>query len=191
MPHDSAPRSPLFSPLAPTAELTARYDWHLLRHGHVHRFTHRDRLFEALARLDGLGYRTRTAAAGDWTEVSQLHDQLAELLEFSPHYGRNLDALDEELAGLAYRRLTPRQEEGAATETRAETERGAPPPSGTVLALTDFDGFAARFPRAAHALLDGFATRAREGLLVAHPMLCLLEARQPYQAVGATPVTPH
>ncbi len=52
--------------------------------------------------------------------------------------------------------------------------------TGFVMVLRRYDVFAAFEPRAAHAVLDIFADQARNGALVGHRMMFLVQSDDPY-----------
>jgi hypothetical protein len=91
-----------------------------------------------------------------------------------PHYAPNLDALAEffdDIAAWDY------------VADRAAT--------GLAFVFWHYDAFAAKEPRAAHAVLDLYASAARGGALLGHRMVCLVQTDDPelsFPPVGATRV---
>ncbi len=149
-------------------------DYDLLVLGFVHLFRRPDALDDTVALLEGLGYDAVRVDARAWTDDEDLHRDLSAALSFPPHYGGNLDALNDCLADVvAYEYATSRDATGFA------------------LVLTGYDHFAARRPAVAQAVLDIFATQARYGALIGHRMICLVQSDDPdftVDPVGAQPV---
>ena len=100
-----------------------------------------------------------------------MHTALAAELNFPSYYGHNLDALNDVFRDIG--------------EYRYGSD---PSTTGTVLVLARYGSFTLYNSKLAHTLLDIFARNARLGLLVGHPMLCLISAKNDFPAVGATPV---
>jgi hypothetical protein len=168
-------RAPLFDPTTGQEFIDQwqRLDWQLLDDSNVHRCPDDDALEAICAELSELGYLVHRLDAQSWADAAALHTALATALDFPAYYGRNLDALDDVLRDVA------------------EYDYGSDPATtGTVLALAGYHAFAEREPVVAQDLLDIFARNARHGLLVGHPMLCLITAGQDFAPVGATPVLP-
>jgi hypothetical protein len=148
-----------------------RYDWTLLRDSSVYRYTDSDGLLTAGERLGGLGYLVHRLDGWAWRDPADAHAGLAEALSFPPHYGANLDALSDALGDVA------------------EYAHGADPgTTGTVLLIEGFRRLVENDSRFAEGMLDCFARAARVGLLLGHPMLCLVECDRELREVGATPV---
>lgn len=165
-------RSLIFDAAAPDfAQQWQRLDWQLLQNSSVHRYRTDREMEPAATGLAGLGYALHHFDAGTWRHEGEMHTALAAELSFPSYYGGNLDALND-----AFRDI-------------AEYSYGSDPSStGTVLVLARYGSFALHNSELAHALLDIFARNARHGLLVGHPMLCLIGAKNDFPAVGATPV---
>lgn len=138
---------------------STRRDLLLLLNSHVHQTDSRAVLDEVAGLLAGLGYQLIDLDASSWRSETSMHDSLASALQFPDYYGRNLDALNDVMRGVA---LFEHGSDAAST--------------GTALLLRGFENFASRFERTAHILLDIVASQARVGLLVDHPMLCVVEA---------------
>jgi hypothetical protein len=168
-------RTAVFDPTAAgdsATEQWTRYDWRLLRDGHVFRYDRPDDLAEAGSALAELGYLVHRADAGSWSGPSDVHAGLAGALAFPEHYGANLDALIDALRDVADYSC------GADPET-----------TGTVLSITGYRRVIELDARFAHAVLDAFARAARVGLLLGHPMLCLVECDVDLDPVGGIAVT--
>jgi hypothetical protein len=148
-----------------------RLDWQLLQNSSVHRYRSDAEMERTATGLGRLGYAMHRLDAGSWRHEDEMHSALAAELHFPSYYGRNLDALNDVLSDVAEYRY------GSDPET-----------TGTVLVLSGYEPFAQRAPRLAHTLLNIFAVNARLGLLVGHPMLCLVGAATDFPDVGATHV---
>jgi len=149
-----------------------RLDWQLLQNSSVHRYNSDDEMERTATGLAGLGYVIYHFHAGNWRHEDEMHTTLAAELQFPSYYGRNLDALNDALKDVA--------------EYRYGSDSSA---TGTVFVLAGYEPFTLRNHKLAHAFLEIFAGNARHGLLVGHPMLCLISAMCDFPAVGATPVT--
>jgi RNAse (barnase) inhibitor barstar len=158
----------------PSAALGNEPDYRLVQDTFVTMFRDGGLLESTTGWLAGRGYQVVAVDAGGWLGEPDLHRDLALALRFPDYYGRNLDALNDCLRDVA------------------SWEYGADPTAaGLVLVLRHYDRFAARQPRAAHAVLDIFAARARGGALFGHRMMCLVQSDDPglrFPPVGATPV---
>lgn len=148
-----------------------RIDWQLLQNSSVHRYRSDGEMERTVTGLAGLGYAIHHLDAGNWRHEDEMHAALAAELQFPRYYGRNLDALNDVFMDIA--------------EYRYGSD---PSTTGTVLALAGYGQFALSNTELAYALLGIFARNARRGLLVGHPMLCLISAICDFPAVGATPV---
>jgi hypothetical protein len=162
----------VFDATAPDfAQQWQRLDWQLLQNSSVHRYGSDDEMERTAAGLARLGYAIHHLDAGSWRSEDDMHTALAAELNFPSYYGRNLDALNDVFSDVA------------------EYCYGSDPSTtGTVLVLADYDSFTAHDSKSAHALLEIFARNARLGLLVGHPMLCLISAKNDFPDVGSTPV---
>jgi hypothetical protein len=148
-----------------------RYDWRLLREGHVFRCATVEDLGTCGAALDKLGYQVHRLDGGDWADERAVHAALAGALDFPEYYGHNLDALNDVLTDVAW------------------FERGADPAdTGTALLIEGYGRVVDIDIGLAHGVLDCFARAGRLGLLVGHPMLCLVECTSDLGEVGATGV---
>jgi hypothetical protein len=154
------------------AQQWQRLDWQLLQNSSVHRYRSENEMERTATGLAGLGYAIHHLDAGNWRHEDEMHTALAAELEFPSYYGRNLDALNDVFTDVA--------------EYRYGSD---PSTTGTVLVIAGYGPFTRHHPKLAHILLDIFAGNARHGLLVGHPMLCLVSAMTDFPAVGATPVT--
>ncbi|WP_078626290.1 barstar family protein [Streptomyces sp. NRRL S-241] len=138
-------------------------------------FWRRRLLDQAVQRLEDSGFRIVRLAAGRWSTEQDMHRDIAAALQFPDYYGNNLDALNDCLGDVACYGGYGDSAEG----------------SGLVLAFTDYDRFAAACPRAAHAVLDIIADRARRAAVLQRRLICLVHSNDPdirFDAVGAMPV---
>lgn len=165
-------RSLVFDATAPGfAQQWQRPDWQLLQNSSVHRFHDDDEMNREITSLAKLGYVIHRFDAGNWLHEDDMHTALVAELNFPDYYGHNLDALNDAFRDVAQYRY--------GSDPRA---------TGTVLALRQYESFTSRNSTLAFTFLDLFAINARYGLLVGHPMLCLISAISEFPAVGATPV---
>lgn len=165
-------RSLVFDATAPDfAQQWQRPDWQLLQNSSVHRFRGDDEMNQEVTGLAKIDYVIHQFDAGNWLHEDDVHIALMAELNFPDYYGHNLDALNDAFRGVAEYRY--------GSDPRA---------TGTVLALRQYESFASRNSTLAFTFLDLFAINARFGLLVGHPMLCLISATSEFPAVGATPV---
>lgn len=154
------------------AQKWQRLDWQLLQNSSVHRYCSDDEMERTVTGLAELDYAIHNLDVSNWRHEDEMHTALAAELSFPSYYGSNLDALND-----AFRDI-------------AEYRYGSDPSAtGTVLALAGYGSFTVHSIKLAHALLEIFAGNARHGLLVGHPMLCLISTKCSFPAVGATPVT--
>jgi hypothetical protein len=165
-------RSLVFDATAPDfARQWQRLDWQLLQNSSVHRFRSEHEMERTAEGLADLGYAIHSLGAGTWRHEDEMHTALAAELEFPSYYGRNLDALNDVFTDIA------------------EYRYGSDPnTTGTVLILAGYESFTRHSPGLAQSLLKIFARSARHGLLVGHPMLCLISAIHDVPVVEATPV---
>jgi hypothetical protein len=162
----------VFDATAPDfAQQWQRLDWQLLQNSSIHRYRSDGEMERTATGLARLGYAIHHLDAGSWRREGDMHTALAAELSFPSYDGRNLDALNDVFSDIA------------------EYCYGSDPgTTGTVLVLAGYGSFAGRNFKLAHALVEIFARNARLGLLVGHPMLCLISARNDFPDVGATPV---
>lgn len=165
-------RSLVFDATAPDFEQQwQRLDWQLLQNSSVHRYSSDEEMEQAATVLAVLGYAIHHLDAGNWWHEEEMHAALAAELNFPSYYGRNLDALN-----------------GCFNEIAEYRYGSDPSTTGTVLVLAGYEPFTLHNPKVAHAFLDIFASNARYGLIVGHPMLCLISTLCDIPEVGATPV---
>lgn len=153
---------------------SSRRDVLLLLNSHVHQTESVLLVDEVADLLAGLGYQLIEFDASSWTAEQSMHDSLATALQFPDYNGKNLDALNDAMRGVAL------------------FEHGSDPAStGTALVLRNFESFASRFERSAQILLDIIASQARVALLVDHPILCVVQASEDrwFDPVGGLAVT--
>jgi hypothetical protein len=159
---------------APTTATTRLPGIEYMSNTFVTLFWRRRLLTQAVARLEELGFRVVHLAAGKWTTEQDMHRAIAAALHFPRYYGNNLDALNDCLGDVAC------YEDDDAVE-------GA----GLVLSLTDYDHFAAAYPKTAQTVLDIIADQARRAAVFQRRFLALVHSNDPdirFEPVGAMPV---
>lgn len=160
---------------APTTATTRLPGIEYMNNTFVTLFWRRRLLTQAVARLEGLGFRVVHLAAGKWTTEQDMHRAIAAALYFPEYYGNNLDALNDCLGDVACYGGYDDAVEGA----------------GLVLSFTDYDRFAAACPKAAQAVLDIIADEARRAAVLQRRFFVLVHSNNPdirFEPVGAMPV---
>ena len=100
--------------------------------------------------------------SASWPDPDAAHTGLAEQLQFPSYYGRNLDALDDAMAGVA------------------EGRYGfAPDAIGGVLVFTGIEQLVATQPPLASVLVEVLATTVDRALRFGWPMACFLQSNDP------------
>ena len=131
-------------------------------------------LEQTLSQLRDHQYAVVVVDASHWETEEDLHQDIAQALDFPDYYGHNLDALNDCMHDV-----------GAG-------QYGAPAVAvGFVLALTGYDHFARACPRQAQIVLDIMADQARSRAVRGRRMLCLVHSDDPdiaFAPVGAMPV---
>ncbi|KOU85088.1 barnase inhibitor [Streptomyces sp. XY58] len=138
-------------------------------------FWRRRLLDQAVQRLEDRDFRVVRLAAGPWGTEEDMHRSVAAALQFPDYYGHNLDALHDCLGDVACYGPYDDSAEGA----------------GLVITFTDYDRFATACPRAAQAVLDIIADRARRAAVLQRRLICLVHSSDPdirFDPVGAMPV---
>lgn len=148
-----------------------RYDWRLLRNGHVYRYDDAEALDAAADELASLRYLVHRVDADGWRAAEDLHAGLAGALNFPDYYGHNLDALADAFGDVA--------------QYDYGSDQNA---TGTVLVIGNYRRVLDVGPELANTTLDLFARAARLGLLLGHPMLCLVECAAELGPIGAVDV---
>ena len=152
-------------------ELWRRYDWALLQSGHVYRYDNAEALRAAATELEGLRYLVHRLDAAGWRTEADLHAGLAEAMSFPDYYGHNLDALADAFGEVA------EYDYGSDQYT-----------TGTVLVIENYRQVLEIGAELANTALDCFVRAARLGLLLGHPMLCLVECVAELGSIGAVAV---
>jgi Barstar (barnase inhibitor) len=156
------------------AETLHPVDYRLVKNTFVTMFWRRSILDETVEWLVQHDYDVVTVDAGSWTSSLDMLDDLAQRLDFPEYFGRNLDALNDCIRDVA----------SGDYGRRADG-------TGLVFVLTAFDAFAKLDPKAAQALLDILAGRARSAILTGNRLICLVQSNDPrlgFAPVGAMPV---
>ncbi|KJY19874.1 barnase inhibitor [Streptomyces sp. NRRL S-104] len=138
-------------------------------------FWRRRLLDQAVQRLEDRDFRVVRLAAGPWGTEEDMHRSVAAALQFPDYYGHNLDALHDCLGDVACYGPYDDSAEGA----------------GLVITFTGYDRFATACPRAAQAVLDIIADRARRAAVLQRRLICLVHSSDPdirFDPVGAMPV---
>lgn len=156
------------------AELSDEVDYQLVHNTFVTLFWQRSVLDDTARWLADHEYDVVLLDAGAWEAAQDMFSAVATALDFPPHFGRNLDALNDCMRDVA----------AGDYGWRA----GA---TGLVLVLTNFERFAAVDRRTAQILLDIFADQARAAMLIGNRLICLVQSNDPritFEPVGAMPV---
>jgi RNAse (barnase) inhibitor barstar len=145
-----------------------RLDWQLLQNGAVSLYFRHELLDQDVRWLEEHAYRVTEVDCRGWADASAMHRDIAARLAFPPHFGMNLDAMNDCLADV-----------------------DVPADGGLVLVFRHFDGFAARHRDVAQGLLDVLADNARRFLLFGRRLMALVQSEDPriaFAPVGATAV---
>jgi len=162
-------------PFEADAPLTHPLDFMLAMNGSVHLFWDPGILSQTRAWLAENGYGLVAVDSAEWTNEAAMHDSLAVALNFPDYYGKNMNALDDCLRGVA-------SYDYATTAS----------PTGFALVIEHYETFRQADPWAAQRLLNSFARAAHRGALIGHRMLCLVQSGDPriqLEPVGAMPVS--
>lgn len=116
-------------------------------------------LGEDVDRCAALGWEVIDLDASGWSDPEAVHDQLSETLGFPSYYGRNLDALDDAMAGLAEGRY------GFSADA-----------AGGVIRITGFDRFVVQLPRQAEAFTEILFDTTCRALRFGWPLVCFLQS---------------
>ena len=119
-------------------------------------------LRETLDWLEQQGYETVEVDASNLSDTAALLDELASALDFPDYFGRNLAAFNDCMGDVA------------AGDYGSNLDA-----TGFVLVFRAYDTFVRRDPAAAHAVLDMLANQFRNGALIVHRMMCLLQSDDP------------
>lgn len=141
-------------------ELNHRLDFLLIQNGFITLFHKQAVLDEALSWLRNHRYKVVHVDAASWWSQADLHEDVAQALDFPDYYGSSLDALNDCLSDVAVQ---------AYGWTSAD--------AGLVLVIDGFEAFQDRDGTTAHDLLDIFARQATYAALFGHRMMCLVRTR--------------
>jgi hypothetical protein len=133
-----------------------------------------ERLFDdALAELRALGYKVVELDAAAYADDRAFLVAVGKALDFPEFHGNSLDALNDFLRDVAF------------------LEYGSDPDStGTVIAFRHYDRIVSMDAKRAELVLDIFTDRARDGLLIGHRMMVLVQTDDPdlsFGPLGAQP----
>ncbi|MCW2495083.1 barstar family protein [Jatrophihabitans sp.] len=158
----------------PDDSLAHRLDYRLAANTFVTMFWQPSLLDETTTWLRDHDYDVVIVDASGWAAPADMHQALADALDFPDYYGNNLHALNDCLRDVA---AGDYGVGGAAT--------------GLVLTIRNYETFAAEQAQTAQALLDIFAVQARAAALIGRRMMCLVQSNNPkltFGPVGAMPV---
>jgi RNAse (barnase) inhibitor barstar len=146
----------------------SRLDFDLLRESPVTLYRSREVLAEHVAWLRQHSYAVHEFDCSGWSSEEDFHDAASQMLGFPSYYGRNLDAFNDCLCGIA-----------------------VPEEGGIVLAFRSFDVLHRLLPKPAWHILDIVARWSRFFLLTGRRMMALVQSDDPglrIEPVGARPV---
>ena len=112
--------------------------------------------------------------AGSCADTAALLDALSRALDFPDYFGRNVDAFND-----------------CTRDVVADVWGSDLGATGFVLALGNYDAFVRRDTEAAHVVVDILANQCRNGALIGHRMMCLMQSNDPelrLPPMGATPM---
>lgn len=158
----------------PDDQLDSDRAFRLVSNTFVTMFWRADLLIETLSWLTQHGYEVIEVDAGSCADTAALLDALSLALDFPDYFGRNLHAFNDCMRDVV------------AGDYGSDLSA-----TGFVLALTNYDAFVRRDTKAAHAVVDILADQCRNGALIGHRMMCLVQSDDPklrLPPVGATPV---
>lgn len=125
----------------------------------------------AAAACRAAGWTVHEVDAADWADRDRLHDELAAALRFPPYYGRNLDALDDALGGLA--------------EGRYGLDPGS---GGMAIVVRTIDRLLAADERLGRLLIELLVRAAGSALAHGLPIAVLLHSEDPALDLAPVPV---
>jgi len=150
-------------------EEQARLDWQLMERGAIALYYKPSILAQDVAWLRQHAYRVLELDAGGWGSAADFHAEAQRVLQFPPHYSRNL-------AGWV--------------DCVAELE--VPDEGGVALQFRRFDKFVSAEPQLAQTILDSIEVTSRKFLLTGRRLIALVQSDNPrirFDRVGALPVT--
>jgi hypothetical protein len=154
-------------PTFPRDLTSPEIDWFLIRERVVTLFWRERLLDDALAELRTMGYKVVDLDAAASADVQAFIVAVGGALDFPDYYGKNLDALNDCLRDVA------------------TFDYGSDPDStGTVVAFRHYDRIVSVDAKRAEAVLDIFTDRARDGLLIGHRMMVLVQSDDPDLSFG-------
>ncbi|MDP9937234.1 barstar family protein [Paenarthrobacter nicotinovorans] len=150
-------------------ELTHPLDFLLIQNGFIALFHQRAILEEAVSWLRDHYYKVVRVDAAAWQSQANLHQDIAQALDFPGYYGSNLAALNDCFGDVA-----------------VQTYGWTPTDAGLVLVIDGYETFMEKDAPTAHSLLDIFARQATYAALFGHRMMCLVRTSD--SAVEIPPV---
>lgn len=155
----------LMAPFSSQEEMSHALDFELLRQGVVILYLSDAVLDSDLAWLAARGYRVDRVECGGIRTESEFHRVIAEALSFPPHYGENLDALDDCMSDLTFDGVT-----------------------GRVIVLADVDELHAQQPDFTGVCIDILEERSRHAMLFGDRMLVVAKVRDAwFNAIPRSP----
>jgi RNAse (barnase) inhibitor barstar len=142
-------------------------DWFLIRDRVVTLFWRERLLDDALEELRAMGYKVVDVDAAGSADDQAFLVAIGTALDFPDYYGKNLDALNDCLRDVAT------FDYGSDLNS-----------TGTVVAFRHYDRIVATDAKRAEAVLDIFTDRARDGLLIGHRMMVLVQSDDPELSFG-------
>ena len=143
-------------------ELTRPMDFLLIQNGFIKLFHQRAILDGTVSWLRGHRYKVVQVDAAAWQSQADLHQNIAQALDFPDYYGSNLAALNDCLSDVA-----------------VQTYGWTPTDTGLVLVIDGYETFEGRDAPIAHYLLDIFARQATYAAPFGHRMMCLVRTGDP------------
>lgn len=141
--------------------------------GSLQLYWSREVLAGDMARCRAAGWQVVELDASSWPDADAAHSGLANGLGFPSYYGRNLDALDDVMAGVAEGRY------GFASDA-----------AGGLLVITGIDRLRTVEPRLTDVLVETLAATGQRALRFGWPLACFLQSDDPDFRVESGPPEP-
>jgi RNAse (barnase) inhibitor barstar len=145
-----------------------RIDWDLLQNGSITLYWKAQYLDETVDWLKQNGYKVAEIDCSTWNDEKDMHEDIADVLNFPGYYGKNLDALNDCMGDIEI-----------------------PANGGQSLVMKNFDAFSKAFYKVAWIVLDILETTSRFHLLHGRLLVTLLHSNDPeikFDPVGALSV---
>lgn len=144
-----------------------RLDYALMQNGSINLYFRPEILAEDIEELKKLDYQIDEFDCTTWESIDEMHNQIAEKLNFPDYYGRNLDALNDCLSDIEI-----------------------PKESGKILVFHRFDSFTLKEPNTAWHLLDIISHNSWLWLLWGQRFISLVQSDNPkihFDNLGSRP----